>query len=118
MASASTANLGLSAMAPAAASAAFGAATGASNTAAGGKPISNRNARAPAGATAAGGAPPSARVPPTHHHCWFHGDCGHPGGECNKKDQPGFDVNATKANPGTGAVGPWSAEVRLTKEKA
>jgi hypothetical protein len=113
MASTTTAHLGLSAMAPAAAPAAFGAATGATNTA-GGSTGSGRNARVPAAATATGAAPPSARTPPTDHHCWFHGDCGHAGVDCNKKDTPGFNIHATKANPGTRAVGPWS-QVRLTK---
>jgi hypothetical protein len=78
-----------------------------------------RPRHAPAGAPRNPAAPaaPHAPRPPRNNkeHCWFHGDCGHPGSICDKKDTPGFQVNATKANPGTKAVGDW-AMVRLTKK--
>jgi hypothetical protein len=112
--STSAGHLGLSAMAPAAAPAAFGASTATTNTSTGEKTNSGRGPRAPAAATAAGGTPPPKRVLPTHLYCWYHGDCGHVSADCHRKSDPGFDLNATKANPGTGAVGPWS-QVRLRK---
>jgi hypothetical protein len=110
----STAHLGLTAIAPVAAPAALGAAAGAPDTAAGDRPSTGCNTRRAPAAAAAGAANPSADSVPTYQHCWYHGDCGHFGASCNKKDTPGFDINATKANPGIGGVAPWS-QVRLTK---
>jgi hypothetical protein len=105
--STSTGHLGLSAMAPAAAPAAFGASTATKE-----KTNTGRGAHAPAAATAA--VPRDTRVPSTHLYCWYHGNCGHTSANCNKKSLPGFDLNATKASPGTGTVGDW-AVVRLAK---
>jgi hypothetical protein len=63
-------------------------------------------------------AAPHAPRPPRNNrlHCWYHGDCGHSGDCCDKQDTPGFQTEATKANPGTGAVGDW-VQVRLLKRR-